>query len=207
MEQGVVSSLKGQLCTKPSSPDRSIPPRGGVGAVARHPPGLLHTPARKLQREPDQQRRNTMCGWKGPRGGAGGLAQDNKARREGLGSACQSPPPLPERTPGPRASAKAHSPRRRPQPSPRAWESRLFCSQLPPLFSPSFIAVQSLSKLQGRGWQGSGKGVALPALTGRANPPALGNPFLAPRPPAPGPLFLLLSAAPDDLGFAAFNKN
>lgn len=39
MEQGVVSSLKGQLCTKPSSPDRSIPLRGGVGAVARHPPG------------------------------------------------------------------------------------------------------------------------------------------------------------------------
>lgn len=148
-----------------------------------------------------------MYGWKGPRGGAGGLAQDNKARREGLGSACQGPPPLPERTPGPRASAKAHSPRQRPQPNPRAWESRLFCSQLPPLFPPSFIAVQSLSKPQGRGWQGSGKGVALPVLTGRANPPVLGSPFLALHPPAPGPLSLLLSAAPDDLGFAAFNKN
>lgn len=140
-----MSSLKEQLCTKPSSPDRSIPPRGGVRAVSRNPPGLLHTPARKQHREPDQQRRNTMCGWKGPRGGAGGLAQDNKARREGLGSACQGPPPLPERTPGPRASAKAHSPRRRPQPSPRAWESRLFCSQLPPSSFSPLIHCSSVS--------------------------------------------------------------
>lgn len=161
MEQGVVSSPKGQLCTKPSSPDRSIPPRGGVGAVARHPPpsGLLHTLARKLHREPDQQRRNTMCGWKGPRGGAGGLAQDNKARREGLGSACQGPPPLPKRTPGPRASAKAHSPRQRPQPNPRAWESRLFCSQLPPFFPPHSLQFSPFrsrrdagGRAQARGW-------------------------------------------------------
>lgn len=148
-----------------------------------------------------------MCGWKGPRGGAGGLAQDNKERREGLGSACQGPPPLPERTPARGRAPRPTLPGRGPSPTLEPGKAACFVPSSPPLLPPSFIAVQSLSKPQGRGWQGSGKGVALPVLTGRASTPALGSPFLAPRPPAPGPLALLLSAAPDDLGFAAFNKN
>lgn len=50
-------------------------------------------------------------------------------------------------------------------------------------FPPSFIAVQSLSKPQGREWQGSGKGVAPPALTGRASPRLWAAPSSLPTPP------------------------
>lgn len=80
---------------------------------------------------------------KGLQGGARGLAQ-NKAGRVGLGSVCQARPTPAGVTPslhtqGPRVSAKAHSPRQRPQPSPSAWESRLFCSHLHPPFSLSLF--------------------------------------------------------------------
>lgn len=154
MEQGVVSSLKGQPQHKTIAAQTG-PFHGGGGGFPRHPP-ICTTP--KLHWEQDEQReRNPVYRQKGLQGGAGGLAQ-NKAGRVGLGSACQGParpcqsdPP----TPGPSVSAKAHSPRRRPQPSPSAWERRLFCSHLhpPPLFF-SFILVRSLSELQGPGWQG-----------------------------------------------------
>lgn len=207
MEQGVVSSLKGQLCTKPSSPDRSIPPRGGAGAVARHPPGPPPHPCAQTARgtRSTEEKYNVRLERSS---GRGRWARARQQGEEGRPGVCLPGPATPAReNPGPAGERQGPLSQAEAPAQPQSLGKPPVLFPAPPFIPPSFIAVQSLSKLQGRGWQGSGKGVALPALTGRANPPALGNPLLAPCLPAPGPLFLLLSAAPDDLGFAAFNKN
>lgn len=141
--------------------------------------------------------------------GRGRWARAKQQGKEGRPGVCLPGPATPAReNPGPAGErqgplSQAEAPA---QPQSLGKPPVLFPAS-PLSFPPSFIAVQSLSKPQGRGWQGSGKGVALPALTGRASPGLWVAPSSFPHPPAPGPLSLLLSAAPDDLGFAAFNKN
>lgn len=163
MEQGVMSSLRGQPQHKTMAAQTG-PFQGRGGRLPRHPPSLPPQTASGTRRTEREKCNVQMKG----SAGRSSWARSEQAR-EGRPGVClpgpgarpcrSDPHPPPPTSPGPCVSAKAHSPRRRPQPSPSAWESRLFCSHLhypptspPPLFS-SFIAVRSLSEPQGPGWQ------------------------------------------------------